>query len=328
MAHPGRRRIHKKVTPSLGGVAIFFGFTIGSLCFTDQTEWSNTFFFLPVLIIPFIIGLLDDLIHLKPLAKLIAQWITATLIFFVLDIRLTSFYFFSIDIEFPTAISYLVTLITIVLITNSLNLIDGIDGLAGVFSFIATLIFGCWFFFTENYQYAVLSFALAGGILAFLFQNWEPSTIFMGDTGSLVIGTLLAILMIQFINVNHSLNSDHFLKFNSSAGTAICVMIIPLIDTFRIIVIRLYRNISPFKADKRHIHHALVRLNLSHSQAVFILTLVHVFFIGLAILFRNIDDTYLLPAIIFLATIFCLILEKFLADYYIRKDPQVKNGEI
>ena len=142
------------------------------------------------------------------------------------------------------------------IITNSLNLIDGIDGLAAAFSFVVCAFFGSWFLFAGNSPYALLCFALGGGILAFLFQNWEPSSIFMGDTGSLVIGTILSVFMIQFINQNYSLPVNQTIKFNSSIVTAICVLIIPLVDTTRIIIIRLYRGISPFTADKRHIHHA------------------------------------------------------------------------
>lgn len=272
-----------------------------------------------MLIIPFIIGLVDDLIHLTPIAKLIAQWITASLIFYTLDIGLTSFYGLFGDQNFHFAISYLLTLCTVVIITNALNLIDGIDGLAAVFSLIATLCFGTWFFFVSNYPYAILCFALAGGILAFLFQNWEPSRIFMGDTGSLVIGTLLSVFTIQFINDNHILSNNHELKFKSSIGTAICVMVIPLIDIFRIVIIRLYKNISPFSADKRHIHHALVRLNLSHRQAVYILALVHVFFISLAFFMRSVSQWYLLALITLLAIILCVVLDRLLANHHSRK---------
>ena len=107
---------------------------------------------LPVLIIPFIIGLLDDLISLKPLAKLIAQAITASVLFFILDIRLSSTYDLFGHVPFPTPISYLVTMLTVVVITNSLNLIDGIDGLAATFAFVVCLFFGSWFFY-GGYQF-------------------------------------------------------------------------------------------------------------------------------------------------------------------------------
>lgn len=321
VAHPGKRRIHKKITPSLGGVAIFFGFTIAGICWSIHPKSSVIFLLLPILIIPFIIGLLDDLIHLKPLAKLIAQWITASLLFFVLDIRITSLYGLLGDATFTLPVSYAVTLFTVVIVTNSLNLIDGIDGLAAAFSVIACVFFGTWFLFAGNYQFAILCFSLAGGILAFLFQNWEPSNIFMGDTGSLVIGTILSVVMIRFINENVMLPGGHPLKFNSSIGTAICAMIIPLADTTRIVIIRLYKRISPFTADKRHIHHALVRLGLSHRQTVYILTLVHIGMIGIAIILRRSDEWLLLGTILATSILLSIALERQILRYVQKEKP-------
>jgi UDP-GlcNAc:undecaprenyl-phosphate/decaprenyl-phosphate GlcNAc-1-phosphate transferase len=309
---PGGRRIHKVVTPSLGGAAIFSGFTVACLCWSHPDQFSFIFVLLTILIIPFIVGLLDDLIRLKPLAKLIAQAATASFVFFLLNIRIRSFYSFIEMPEFSVPISYTVTLLTILLITNAFNLIDGIDGLAAVFSFMASLCFGAWFFFTGFYQYSLIAFALCGGILAFLFQNWEPSKIFMGDTGSLVIGSVLALLMIQFVNLNHELGTEQSLKFRSSIGTAIAIMIIPLVDTIRVIIIRISRRVSPFEADKRHIHHALISLNLSHKQAVYTLTSIHFMFILLAMVLHNTNDVILLTCIAGISTGLCLLLEKIM----------------
>jgi UDP-N-acetylmuramyl pentapeptide phosphotransferase/UDP-N-acetylglucosamine-1-phosphate transferase len=223
--------------------------------------------------------------------------------------------------QFPTVVSYFVTLLTVVIITNSLNLIDGIDGLAAVFSFIAVLFFGTWFFFVSNYQYAIICLALCGAIFAFLFQNWEPSKIFMGDTGSLVIGTLLSIIGIQFINQNFDLTIDNPVRFNSSIGTAICVVILPLVDTTRIILIRLHKKISPFQPDKRHIHHALVRLNLSHKQAVYILTFIHVAVIGLAIIMRRMEQWQLIAVVVVVVTTLCIILDKLIIRAVQKENP-------
>jgi UDP-GlcNAc:undecaprenyl-phosphate GlcNAc-1-phosphate transferase len=270
--------------------------------------------------------LLDDLIHLQPLAKLIAQCITASLVFFLLDIRLTSFYGLFSDQPFPLLLSYIVTLCTVILITNSMNLIDGIDGLAAAFSFIACAIFGTWFTLTGQYTHAIVCLTLCGAILAFLFQNWEPSKIFMGDTGSLVIGTILSIITIQFINRNYGLPVDHPLRFNSSIGTAISVMIIPLADTCRIIIIRLYKRISPFAPDKRHIHHALVRLNLSHRQAVYTLTLVHITMVAIAIACRNAHEWILLAILLSVTILLCLILDHLLRRA-VQKETSVKEEQ-
>jgi UDP-N-acetylmuramyl pentapeptide phosphotransferase/UDP-N-acetylglucosamine-1-phosphate transferase len=302
-------------------VAIFFGFTLGCICWSIHPGKSVIFLLLPILIIPFIIGLLDDLIHLKPLAKLIGQAITASLLFAILDIRLTSDYGLFGGVGFPAAGSYAVTLVTVIVITNSLNLIDGIDGLAATFSFIACICFGAWFFFVGNYPFSILCLALAGGILAFLFKNWEPSNIFMGDTGSLVIGTVLSVITIQFINENFSLGADHPMKFNSSVVTAMCVMILPLVDTMRIIIIRLSKGISPFTADKRHIHHGLVRIGLSHRRAVSILAVVHILVIAIAILLKNSAEWTLMSVVLLISTALCLALDQLIARSVPREMP-------
>ena len=204
-------------------------------------------------------------------------------------------------------------MLTVVVITNSLNLIDGIDGLAATFAFVVCLFFGSWFFFTNNFPFSIVSFALAGGILAFLFQNWEPSNIFMGDTGSLVIGTTLSVLTIQFINQNYLLPPDDNLKFTSSIGTAICALIIPLTDTTRIIIVRLFRGISPFTADKRHIHHALVRLGYTHRRAVYILTLIHISMLVIAVAFRHLQEWILLTIVLAIAILLCLWLDRHIS---------------
>jgi UDP-GlcNAc:undecaprenyl-phosphate/decaprenyl-phosphate GlcNAc-1-phosphate transferase len=290
------------------------------VCWAHRAGFQSVILLLPILIIPFTIGLLDDLITLKPIAKIIAQTITASLIFFTINVRVTSFYELGGGEHFSVVFSYAATLLTVIVITNSLNLIDGIDGLAGVLSLISILVFGIWFFFTENYPFAMVCFALGGGILAFLFQNWEPSKIFMGDTGSLVIGTLLSIVTIQFMNDNYELPSQNGSKFSSSIGSAMAIIIIPLVDTARIIIIRLSRKLSPFKADKRHIHHALLRIGLSHRQVVYILTLVHVSFISLALLLINSRQDYVLLAIFALATTLCFVLHRIVRNSYSRAD--------
>lgn len=324
VAHPGQRRIHKKITPSLGGVAIFLGFTVGSITWSIDPHSSVIFRLLPILIIPFIIGLFDDLIHLKPLAKLIAQWLTASLLFFILEIQISSSYGLFGEEAFSPALSYLITLFIVVIITNSLNLIDGIDGLAAAFSFVACGFFGTWFLFTGHYPYSILCFALAGAILAFLFQNWEPSNIFMGDTGSLVIGTVLSVITIRFINFNYELPDDDIWKFNSSIGTAICAMIVPLADTTRIIAIRLYNRSSLFTADKRHIHHALVRLGFTHRRAVYILTIVHVGMIALAVALRDEGEWILVAVVAVITLLLCSWLGWLTARTVNEEQPQTE----
>jgi UDP-N-acetylmuramyl pentapeptide phosphotransferase/UDP-N-acetylglucosamine-1-phosphate transferase len=316
---PGGRRIHKKVTPSFGGIAIFSGFVIASLSWEDQAKRAELLVLLLVIAIPFIIGFLDDLLHLKPLMKIAGQSIAATIIFFTLDVRLASLYGLITDYTFSLPVSFAITLIAIIVITNSFNLIDGIDGLAATFSLVAILFFGVWFSLAGAYHYALIAFSISGAILAFLLQNWEPSKIFMGDTGSLFIGMALSILTIEFLNENHQLPSGSVIKFQSGVGTAACIIILPLVDTVRVIILRLYKKVSPFTADKRHIHHVLVRLGMSHRMAVSILCILHLLFISGAIALRPYSDKVVLSLVIGCSVIFCLLLDRILYQHTFNK---------
>jgi UDP-GlcNAc:undecaprenyl-phosphate GlcNAc-1-phosphate transferase len=291
-------------------VAIFFGFIFSLLLWSNEKHTTVLFPIVVVLIIPFIVGLIDDVIHVRPYVKLVTQTITATFVFFVLDIGLISDYGLFGGHIFHVIPSYIVTVVTIIVITNSFNLIDGIDGLAGAFSFMALLYFGIWFYSVDDISYAFLCFTLLGGIFAFLLFNWEPSRVFMGDTGALLIGTVLSILTIRFLNSNYALNDNSLFKFKGSIATAICIVIIPIVDTLRVIVIRISKGISPLKADKRHIHHGLVQLGLRHREAVILLICVHIIFMVLANLFSHYGDYYLLPSIIIISSVLVIILDQ------------------
>lgn len=316
---PGGRRIHTKVTPSFGGIAIFFGFVVASVAWVDEVKRTALFLLLSGISISFIIGFLDDLIHLKPMMKIVGQLVAATIIFFVLDVRLTSLYGLFGNETLPLPVSFFITLFAIIIVTNSFNLIDGIDGLAATFSLVAMSFFGIWFMMVGTYHYALIAFSMCGGILAFLFQNWEPSRIFMGDTGSLVIGMVLAILTIEFLNENHQLPVGSAIKFQSSLGAAACAIILPLVDTVRVIIIRIRKKVSPLAADKRHIHHALVRIGKSHRMAVSILCILHLFFISGAIALRQYSDKVVLPVVIGVAILLCLLLDRLIHRHTMEK---------
>src|SRR5688572_21651994 len=188
---PGRRKIHKKVTPSMGGIAIFIGFFISSLIWIDIQGWATIKFILVALFVIFFIGVRDDLVPLRAMVKLMGQIMAASLLIFLFDLRIKSFYgLFGVH-ELPDIISYAMTYFTIIVITNSFNLIDGLDGLAGTIACLALIAFGVSFFLAGDMIFAILSFCMLGAVLAFLFFNWEPSEIFMGDTGALVIGMML-----------------------------------------------------------------------------------------------------------------------------------------
>lgn len=309
---PGRRKIHKKVTPSMGGIAIFIGFFISSLIWIDIQGLGYIKFILVALFVIFFIGVRDDLVPLRAMVKLIGQIMAASLVIFLFDLRIKTFYGLFGIFELPEAISYIVTYLTIIVITNSFNLIDGLDGLAGTIAIVALLSFGVWFFLVDDQIFSILSFAMLGAIFAFLIFNWEPSEVFMGDTGALVIGMMLAVLAIHFINVNYNLPAMTPYKFQGSVGTAACIIIIPLVDTLRIVILRISKGQSPFAPDKSHVHHAIMRLGMSHSQTTLILGSVQGLYIALAIIFNEFSDVYVVSGLLALSFLLSVTLDRLI----------------
>ena len=211
---------------------------------------------------------------LKPLYKLLAQLVAAAIIVYLAKIRLTSFYgLFGVE-ELDPLISQLISIFTIIVITNSFNLIDGLDGLAGTIATIALSAFGIWFYLVGDEWTSILAFSMAGAVIAFLTFNWDPSKIFMGDTGALAIGFLFAVLAIKFIDLNYSLSVNHYFKFSATVTTGICIIIIPLFDTLRIFILRLSKKQSPFNPDKNHMHHALLRMGMSLLSSILVFSVL------------------------------------------------------
>lgn len=304
----------------MGGIAIFCGFFISTLIWIEISYWREIKFLLVALFIIFFIGVRDDLVPLRPLFKLVGQVLSATLLISLFDLRLKSLYGLFGIYELPIIISYLLTVFTIIIVTNSFNLIDGLDGLAGSIAILSLLAFGVWFYLVGDQVFAVLSFAMLGAIFAFLIFNWEPSEVFMGDTGALVIGMMLAILAIHFIELNYSLPRKDTYKFTASVATAICIIIIPIVDTTRIIILRILKKQSPFRPDKSHIHHAIMRLGMSHSQTTLILVGTQAIYLILAIVFYKIQDRYLLSGIVVFSVILSITLDRLILNKLSNKE--------
>lgn len=308
---PGRRKIHKKVTPSMGGIAIFMGFLMAILIWMDFTQWENIHFLLASLFLVFLLGVRDDIVPFRALHKLLGQ-IVAVVILLFSAVKINSFYgLFGIG-EVPLIVSYILTAFTVILVTNSFNLIDGLDGLAGSVGLVALVTFGIWFFLAGDYVFSLICFSMVGGILAFMVYNWEPSEIFMGDTGAMVIGMLLAVLTIHFMDVNNSLPEGSAIKYTAPIAGAASFIIIPLSDTLRIIILRTLRGQSPFSPDKSHIHHAIMRLGMTHSKTALILATVNALFITFVFLLRDFPDEYVLGGLILVAFSLSFILDRLI----------------
>ena len=223
--------------------------------------------------------------------------------------------------QVPFWFSILLTIFTILVIINAYNLIDGIDGLAGGIGAIASFTFGLWFYNYNQFSLCILSFSLFSALLAFLVYNFSPANIFMGDTGSLVVGIILAVLTVNFVELSFDSTPFEF-PFRSSPAMAIAILIYPLTDLMRVFMIRLIKRRSPFHADRNHIHHFLLDLGLTHREVSLTLYLVNIGFILLALTMRNVSSLALL--IILMGLSFLLSIAPYLYKAFIRD----KSGKI
>jgi len=311
---PDERKSHQGVIPTLGGVGIFGGFIIG-FCLFARFDINSTEikYVIAALSFMFMLGAKDDIVELVANKKFIGQIFAAAIIVILGDIRLTSLYgLFGISMigDIP---SYILSMVTIIFIINSFNLVDGINLLAGSIGIVVTTIFGTWFLMHDFFDYAILAASMSGALFAFLKYNYTPAKIFMGDSGSLSVGLLVAVLAIQFIEKNEmvmALNSNQheIINITAAPAMAIAVLIIPLYDTFRVFTMRLLNKKSPFIADRNHIHHKLLDIGLSHNNSAILLIFVNIIFIICTYFLQFLGNMYLMILQLVLATSFTLFL--------------------
>ena len=199
---PDARKIHQVAITPLGGIGIFAGFVFGCLL-TINFKYSSEFqYFIAATMVIFFLGLKDDILVLTPIKKFIGQVLAAFLIIYYGRIQIRSMHgFFGVH-ELPEMFSLLISYFSVIVIINSFNLIDGVDGLAGMLGLMSSALFGIYFYMNASGMepYYVLAFSLCGSLIAFLIFNFQPAKIFMGDTGSLLVGVVNAILVLKFID--------------------------------------------------------------------------------------------------------------------------------
>ncbi len=307
---PDERKIHTTPIPSLGGLGIFAGFVIASLLTISLANAAEFQYFIAAALVIFFLGIKDDILVISPLKKFIGQVLAAFLIIYKGGMQIRSMHGFLGIYELPEMFSLILTYFTVILIINSFNLIDGVDGLAGSLGFMVTSVLGLYFMKINMVEYATLSFALAGSLAAFLIFNFQPARIFMGDTGSLLIGLISAILVIKFIDASTSPAVGFTVDASPAIGFAI--LLVPLLDTLRVFGIRILHRRSPFSPDRNHVHHLLLDKNFSHKQITFILVGINLIFIILVYLGRSLGNTWLI------LTIFALFFSGIGLLYYTR----------
>ena len=259
------RRMHKKPTPRIGGLAIIFGFTVATLCFAQPSR--QLYGTLAGAAIIAVMGVIDDCKNLPAKLKFVIQIIAALVVVFAGDIKIDVFTnpnFLSDNPYWvlPEWLSVTLTVIWIVFITNAVNFIDGLDGLAAGVSAIMSISLVFISIRVGEYSIAILGIALMGSCFGFLPFNFNPAKIFMGDTGSTFLGFMLATLSIQGVFKSYAV---------ISFAVPLLILGLPLFDALFALIRRILRGQSPMTADRGHLHHRLVDMGFSQKQTVFIL---------------------------------------------------------
>lgn len=296
------RKIHDGSIPSFGGVAIFIGFTISSIVATDGYTFDSLKYIVASVILMFFIGLKDDLMIISAKKKLIVQIFATVLLITLGNIRYTGFHGMIGIEEIHYLTSVLFTVFVMVVIINSFNLIDGIDGLASGLAMMAATVLGVWFYIAGHIQFSIMSFSLVGSLAGFFLYNvfGRKNKLFMGDTGSLVVGLVISTLIVKFNEFNIVKSVPY--AIGAAPAVSFAIIIVPLVDTLRVMTIRISNGKSPFSPDKNHIHHRLLNLVSNHFKVTLIIVFSNLFLIGLALLFNHISfDINIQFVLIFLA---------------------------
>lgn len=260
VAHKNKRTVHTVEVPRIGGYAIFISTLIGAVIFLKTDPQINAILIASFLV--FLVGLYDDVHDLSPKTKLIVELIAALIVIIYGDIYLKGFEF--MPTNWPPIIPGLITVLWIVGITNAINLIDGLDGLSSGISIIVLFTISITSLTSGRTDIASLSLVLAGAIMGFLFYNFHPAKIFLGDCGALYIGFMISVVSLLGFGYNVS---TFF-----TLGAPIVVLMVPIMDTLIAIIRRKVHHKKFSEADKAHLHHNLMfKLKLGHRKSVLVL---------------------------------------------------------
>lgn len=309
VVRPNKRMSHVGEVPNIGGIDICFSFMLTYLVFEFHGFQESQFLLIGLFAI-MCVGLLDDILVLSPMAKLMGETLAGIALIGFADIRLTNLHgIFGIH-EIGIIPSYLISLFVLIAIINAINLIDGVDGLASGLGMLYCLFFAIYFLLVGETNWAILGICLIGSLAVYFCYNvfGNKHKIFMGDSGSLLLGYMLTAFVFRFCELNayHAVPDKFYMS--AAPAVAICVLSVPIFDTIRVSLTRIKHHQSPFHADKNHIHHLLLRTGLNHIQTTCVLLAVSVLLIGFGILGRNWNIWLLLAVDFAICTLLTIIL--------------------
>ncbi len=284
---PDHRKIHGRRITALGGIAIFGAFSFSFILYTSGLYYAELNSILAGALILFAIGVKDDLYPITPVKKFGGQLIAALIVVIQGNVRMVSLYGLMGINDLNYTVGVVLSIALFLFLINSFNFIDGINGLAGGVGVIAISTFAYFFYRMDELLFLILCLSYIGALLAFLRYNFGKGRIFMGDSGSMVLGFVITVITLFFIQKSVTYEPNIFFAI-SSAVFAFAVLIIPVFDTIRVVLIRVFiLRRSPFSADRNHIHHALLDIGLSQIKATSVLLAANLFFVLLALLFHE-----------------------------------------
>lgn len=272
---PNERKVHKQPMPRLGGLAIFGAFLLGYVLYGDIT--SQMLSILIGTFIIFLIGVFDDINPIRAKYKFLVQIVAALIVVIYGQIYFTEITFLGMHMTFPLPIAYALSTFFIVAISNAINLIDGLDGLAGGVSsiYFLTISIIAIVFNRLGGLDIILSLIMLGSTLGFLVFNFPPAKIFMGDSGSLFLGFMIAIISLLGYKV----------ATLTSLVIPMTVLAIPIFDTLLAILRRLLKGESIGTPDKEHFHHQLLKMKFTTRTSIIIIYLINIMFSVISILY-------------------------------------------
>lgn len=270
------RKIHGDRIPSLGGIGIFTGYIITSAFFM-YLEW---YYVVAASVILFFTGIYDDIMNMRPAKKLVAQVIASAVIVLFADIRIHSLFGIAGIQELPYAMSAGLTIFLCTFFINVFNFMDGIDGLACVLTILYTAVSALLFAVLGDHNMTGIALSLMGATIGLLIFNVAPAKIYMGDTGSMMLGLTIFTFAVSFVELyatGHTTSEVTFIHSSPGAlGIMFSLLLLPVFDALRVFAYRMARGVSPLHADRSHVHYYLLEAGLSHTGAVAVITLANI----------------------------------------------------
>lgn len=263
--NPDARKLQRNPVPVMGGIAVFFGIVIGLCSSQAMFNSASTFMLISAMLIMLYVGTIDDIINLSPGIRFLIEIIVIAWLMYASGCSINSFWGLWGVNAIPEWLSYALTIFAAVGIINAINLIDGVNGLSSGYCFMSSVLFAAYFYITGNQIMTTLALSAAGAIIPFFLHNvfGQSSKMFIGDGGTLVIGTMMAMFVMNILDRQ----ADCTELVSKGVGLipfSLAVMSIPVFDTLRVMSTRILNKKSPFNPDKTHLHHMFIDLGFSH----------------------------------------------------------------